>query len=112
MKKIIPVICLLIVIIFLIGAGLNKRYRFIQTDSVAKRIYSQGLDDLKNGDLQNAYYNFSKISKYNSFYEAALFRQGLISSELNDNQSAIKAYETLLYKFPNTFFARKSVRKF
>ena len=96
-------------LLFFAGSLLNKKYGFIQTNEAAKRIYSQGLDDIKNGDLQNAYYNFSKISRFNDYYEAAVFRQGLIATELNDNESAIKAYETLLYKFPNTFFAEKSI---
>ena len=110
MKKIIySIITVIIISSFLLGYGLNKKYGFVQTNETAQRIYKQGLEDLKNNDLQNAYYNFSKISRFNSYYEASLFRQGLISSELNDNDSAIKAYETLLYKFPNTFFAEKSI---
>lgn len=109
MKKILVIIFIFTIFIFLSGTALNKKYCFIQTNEVAKRIYKQGLKDISNGDLQNAYYNFSKISKFNDYYEAALFRQGLIATELNDNESAIKAYETLLYKFPNTIFAEKSV---
>ena len=88
---------------------LNKKFGFIQTEETAQRIYKQGLDDIEAGNLQNAYYNFSKISKFNSYYEPALFRQGLLATELNDNGSAVKAYETLLEKFPNTFFAEKSI---
>ena len=110
MKKIfIIIISIVTILLFFAGSLLNKKYGFIQTNEAAKRIYSQGLDDIKNGDLQNAYYNFSKISRFNDYYEAAVFRQGLIATELNDNESAIKAYETLLYKFPNTFFAEKSI---
>ena len=109
MKKIYVILLTTILIICALGYGLNRKYGFIQTSDRAQKIYKQGLESLKKDDLQNAYYNFSKISRFNSYYEAALFRQGLIATELNDNESAIKAYETLLYKFPNTFFAEKSV---
>lgn len=109
MKKTLIIISVITIFIFLTGVILNKKYGFIQTNETAKRIYLQGLNDIKNGDLQNAYFNFSKISGFNDYYEAAVFRQGLIATELQDNESAIKAYETLLYKFPNTFFAEKSI---
>ncbi|MBQ7450141.1 transglycosylase SLT domain-containing protein [bacterium] len=109
MKKVLIIVSVIAVCLFIAGAVLNKKFGFIQTNETAQRIYTRGLDDIKNGDLQNAYFNFSKISKYNEYYEAALFRQGLIATELNDNESAIKAYETLLYKFPNTYFAEKSI---
>ena len=42
-------------------------------------------------------------------YEASLFRQGMIAIELKDYDSAIKAYATLLEKFPNTIFAEKAI---
>ena len=109
MKKSYIIILFLILAVIFAGYGINKKYGFYQTDSDAKRIYKQGLEDIENNDLQNAYYNFSKISQFNTFYETALFHQGLIATELNDDDSAIKAYETLLEKFPNTFFREKSI---
>lgn len=111
MKKLYIIILLLIILagIFFIFTGLNKKYNFLQSNDDAKRIYKQGLADIKNNDLQNAYFNFSKISQYNDLYETALFHQGLIASELKDNDSAIVAYETLLEKFPNTFFKERSI---
>ena len=109
MKKLYIIISLIIIGIIGLFFGINQKYSFFQTNDVAKRIYTQGLEDIKNNDLQNAYFNFSKISQFSAFYEAALFRQGLIASELNDYASAIMAYETLLEKFPNTFFKEKTI---
>ena len=111
MKKIYISISIIILLLALIITAkmINNKYGFIQTQETAQRIYKQGLNDIENGDLQNAYYNFSKISRFNDYYEAALFRQGLAATELNDNESAIKAYETLLGKFSGTFFSEKAV---
>ena len=109
MKKYLIIISVIIIAISVCAICINKKYGFIQTNDVAERIYKQGLEDIKNNDLQNAYYNFSKISQFNTYYETALFHQGLIATELEDYDSAIKAYETLLEKFPNTFFKEKSI---
>lgn len=109
MKKIQYLIIILIIVFLIASYFLNKKYDFFQTEKVATRIYKQGLIDLEKSDLHNAYFNFSKISQYSNLYEGSLFNQGLIATELNDNDSAIIAYETLLEKFPNTFFKEKSI---
>lgn len=112
MKKSYILVLILIIIVALIilgGYKLNQKFSFFQSSATAQRIYNQGLDAIKQNDLQNAYYNFSKVSQFSSLFEPALFRQGLVASELNDNEAAIKSYETLLDKFPNTIFAKTAI---
>lgn len=72
------------------------------------KTYSQGLSYLGQNDLENAYFNFSNVSKTSALYEIALLRQALCADELNDSQTATKKYRMFIEKYPESMFIQKA----
>ena len=70
--------------------------------------YRQGLEYLNKKDFENAYYNFSNVSKNSAIYEIALLRQALCADELNDFDTAIKKYRLFIEKYPDSVFIQKA----
>ena len=61
----------------------------------AIELYSQGLEFYQKRDYQNAYYNFSKISRFSRIYHIALLRQAICAKELNDHKTAYYKFKLL-----------------
>ena len=69
--------------------------------------YRQGLEYLEKHDYENAYFNFSNVSKTSALYEIALYRQALCADELKDTDTAIKKYHFFIERFPDSLFIEK-----
>lgn len=72
------------------------------------KTYNQGLEYLNSGDYENAYFNFSNVSKNSAIYEIALLRQAICADELNDSQTASKKYRLFIEKYPDSIFIQKA----
>lgn len=72
------------------------------------KTYRQGLVYLKAKDYENAYFNFSNVSKNSAIYEIALLRQGLCADDLNDYETATKKYRMFIEKYPESMFIKKA----
>lgn len=72
------------------------------------KTYNQGLEYLNAGDYENAYFNFSNVSKNSAIYEIALLRQALCADELNDSSTASKKYRLFIEKYPDSVFIQKA----
>lgn len=70
--------------------------------------YQQGLLYLKKNDLQNAYFNFSNISKNSKLHEISLLREAMCADELNDTETAVKKYHLFLERYPDSIFMQKA----
>ena len=70
MKK-FKIILILIAIIFIVF--LIKNYNEFDFFNKSEKIYQQGLEFTKNKDYQNAFYNFSQVSKYSNIYIYMLY---------------------------------------
>ena len=69
--------------------------------------YHQGLEYLEKHDYENAYFNFSNVSKTSALYEIALLRQALCADELKDTDTAVKKYHFFIERFPDSMFIEK-----
>lgn len=94
-----------VVLIFIV---LTNVFKMTQVTEKDLQTYSQGLDYLSKNDLQNAYFNFSSVSKNSAIYEIALLRQALCADSLNDIETAIKKYRIFLEKYPESVFSPKA----
>lgn len=65
----------------------------LTSQSESYRLYKIALELHKEGDFQNAYYNFSKVGKNSKLYNFALYRQALAAKELKDYKSAVKKFK-------------------
>lgn len=72
------------------------------------KTYKQGVYYLNKNDLENAYYNFSAVSKTSAIYEIALLRQALCADELNDYSTATKKFRMYIEKYPDSIFVQKA----
>ena len=72
------------------------------------KTYRQGLEYFNKKDFENAYFNFSNVSKNSALYEIALLRQAMSADELNDSQTAEKKYRMFIEKYPDSMFIQKA----
>ncbi len=71
------------------------------------KTYRQGVEYLNQGDFQNAYYNFSNISKTSKLYEIALLREAMCADSLSDHETAVRKYNTFIERYPESIFIKK-----
>lgn len=105
-KRLIKNIAILaIVIIFLI---LSFYFVFIKSrEKINFNYYKQGLEYYKKNDYQNAYYNFSKIYPFSSFYLNSVFKQAKCADLLDDTKTALNKYKTF-----ETFIKNEDITPF
>lgn len=72
------------------------------------KIYKQGVYYLEKQDYENAYFNFSNVSRTSAIYEIALLRQALSADALNDSAIATKKYKMFIEKYPDSIFVQKA----
>src|SRR5574344_2167346 len=89
------------IVIIIIGCGFIISDKIFNTTK-AKKQYRQAVEFLNKNDLENSFYNFSKISKYSILFEPALFHQLEISYDLKDYQTAIEKGNLFVKKFPQS----------
>ena len=68
------------------------------------RYYEQGLNFVRQKDYQNAYYNFSMVSKGNEFYCPAKYRAALAAQNLYDKSSAIIMHKDVINNCSKSIF--------
>lgn len=72
------------------------------------KTYHQGLSYIEKKDFENAYFNFSNVSKTSALYEIALLRQAMCADELNDFDTAVKKFKMFIEKYPESIFVKKA----
>jgi outer membrane protein assembly factor BamD (BamD/ComL family) len=85
--------------VVLITAGVVV-VQFYQPPAKADAIYSQALEDEKNGDFANAYYLFGKIKRTSQLKPPALFHQAQNAAKLDDKKSVMRNYKALYEDYP------------
>ena len=86
------VFILLVLIMFNVSSKHHTKHAY--------KLYEQGLQYANKGDYQNAYYNFSKISRLSKIYHIALLKQGLCALASSDKKIAYEKFNHL------SFFSR------
>ena len=93
------------ILILIVLTNVFKMTRVSEKDLKA---YNQGLQYLKLEDYENAYFNFSNVSKTSGIYEIALLRQAISADKLNDSQTASKKYRMFIEKYPESILIEKA----
>lgn len=88
---------ILLLCFFVLGVVTARLY---QPHSKAVRIYKQALRDYNNGNYQNSYYLFSKISSTSKLKPSAIYRQSMCAKALGDKDSELKRYQSLFHNYP------------
>lgn len=107
-KKKLKFICITAAFAVLILIVLSNIVKMTQVSDKDFKTYRQGLAFLNAKDFENAYFNFSNVSKNSAIYEIALLRQGLCADELNDYETASKKYRLFIEKYPDSIFLKKA----
>ena len=84
----LSVLCLVLGLVLLLFS--QGKYT---TTSQAYRFYKYGASLLKDGDYQNAYYNFGRIGKNTKIYPIAIYKQASCAKELKDNKTSIRKFK-------------------
>lgn len=87
---------------------LNNVFNMTQVSDKDFKTYRQGLTYLNQKDYENAYFNFSNVSKNSALYEIALLRQAMSADELKDSETAAKKYRMFIEKYPESIFVQKA----
>lgn len=72
------------------------------------RTYKNGVEFFQKKDYENAYFNFSNVSRNSKLYEIALLREANCADELKDIETAVKKYHLFIERFPDSMFAPKA----
>ena len=84
--------CAAIFIFFIMGSAFAYLW---QPAEKSDRIYQSALKDFSDGQYQNSYYLFSKISFLSDLKPYAIYHQSQCAKELGDKKSEIKQYQLL-----------------
>ena len=71
-----------------------------QPESKTEEIYKSALKDFNDGNYQNSYYLFSKISIFSNLKPIAIYHRAECAKMLDDKKSEIKQYEILFNNYP------------
>lgn len=82
---------------FLTGFLLANVY---QPASKTMKIYAGAMKDFANGDFQNSYYLYSRISFASNLKPIAIYHQAQCAKELGDKKSELKQYHLLFNNYP------------
>lgn len=107
-KKKLKFIAITAAFAFLILIVLTNVFKMTRVTEKDLKAYNQGLQYLKQSDYENAYYNFSNVSKTSAIYEIALLRQAMAADKINDFQTASKKYRMFIEKYPESIFIQKA----
>lgn len=91
----------LIIIVFF------KVFNMVSVSDKDFQTYQQGLKYLHEKDYENAYFNFSNISKTSKIYEISLLREAMCADEVKDTQTAIRKYHSFIERYPDSVFIKK-----
>ena len=107
-KKKLKFIVIVAAFAALILIVLSNVFKMTQLSEKDYKIYKQGVYYLEKKDYENAYFNFSNVSKTSAIYEIALLRQALSADALNDSSIATKKYKMFIEKYPDSIFVQKA----
>ena len=71
-----------------------------QPSSKTDEIYKSAMEDFKEGNYQNAYYLFSKITLFSNLKPIAIYHRGECARMLGDEKSELKQYQLLFNNYP------------
>ncbi len=71
-----------------------------QPPSKTDEIYKSAMQDFKDGNYQNAYYLFSKITFFSNLKPIAIYHSGECAKMLGDDKSELKQYQLLFNNYP------------
>lgn len=98
-----------LIILFILGLGLlvitffsNPGFFDFQNIEKSRNFYKTAREYQKNGEYQNAFYNYAKISSSYPAYDAVLFHQAKCAAELQDEKTAIQRLTKLLSSYPDS----------
>ena len=97
-KKKLKFLIIVVAFAILILIVLTNVFKMTQVSEKDFKVYKQGVYYLEKKDYENAYFNFSNVSKTSAIYEIALLRQALSADELNDSSIAAKKYKMFIKK--------------
>lgn len=87
---------------FIMGCLSVKLY---QPMNKSMTIYSDALKDYNNGEYQNSYYLFSRISFFSKLKPYAIYHQAMCAKELSDSESEMKQYQLLFNNYTKTILS-------
>ncbi len=73
---------------------------FYQSPAKTDKIYSAALEDFSNGNYQNAYYLFSKVTVFSKLKPIAIYHRAECAKMLGDDKSELKQYQILFNNYP------------
>ena len=99
--KVLVVAFVVFVLIVLLMFNISSKHHTKR----AYKLYEQGLYYANKGDYQNAYYNFSKISRLSKIYHIALLKQGFCALSLSDKKIAYDKFNYLSFLSRDKYIA-------
>lgn len=97
------IVFIIIALSFLISLFINISKLMPETNNYKN--YSAGLTEYNNGEYDEAYYSFGKVSRFSKIKSAAIYRQALCAGRLDDTATEIKKYKEILRLYPNSELA-------
>lgn len=79
-----------------------------QPESRTNEIYSQALKNYSDGDFQNSYYLFSRISFLSDLKPFAIYHQSQCAKKLGDKKSEMKQYQLLFNNYTKNKLSMRS----
>ncbi len=71
-----------------------------QPPSKTDEIYKAAMDDFREGDYQNAYYLFSKITVFSNLKPISIYHRAECAKMLGDDKSELRQYQFLFNNYP------------
>ena len=96
---------ILVIGCFIMGCTAVKLY---QPMSKTMTIYSNALKDYNNGEYQNSYYLFSRVSFFSKLKPYAIYHQAMCARELDDKKSEMKQYQLLFNNYTKTILSTRA----
>ncbi len=107
-KKKLKFISITAAFAFLILIVLTNVFNMTRVTEKDLKAYNQGLQYLRQNDYENAFFNFSNVSKTSAIYEIALLRQAMSADKIDDSVTASKKYRMFIEKYPESIFIQKA----
>lgn len=95
-------------LVFLLAIAGGACVLLYQPESRTEEIYKAALADFNQGNYQNSYYLFSKISMSSNLKPVAIYHRAECAKMLGDEKSELKQYELLFNNFPKHKLSLKS----
>ncbi len=91
---------IIILMLFIVSLGISIFLTMPEKHNY--EAYQLGLEKYENKAFKDAYRAFGKVSKFSKLKQAALYRQALCASNLDDKKSEMHKYTQLIKHFPKS----------